>query len=237
MRRILLRKHTEHPVFLKGQHITSLCPWPTECGIYGMLNRVFYRLLHRIYRMLYKMCRVLYRIYRMLYMLCRVLCRMLCSMYRPMYRVFSGPEESRNQLPMSSQEAATQRGVSPTLTAWKQSGSTVWGAGVFGESPWNTCDFCPPVEGREPPPPRPRGCRDERWLAATPVQLAGRSAGSVTVLRLGGRPPEQGPGGPGPMLGVRSPWAMGSGGAGFCEEPRRPPPAERPQSALGSPPA
>lgn len=87
-----------------------------------------------LYRTLYRMmCRVLYTMfYRMLY---RILCRILC---RTMYRMFSGPEESRNQVPMSSQEEATQRGVSPTLTAWKQRRSTVWGAGVFGESPWNT---------------------------------------------------------------------------------------------------
>ena len=92
-----------------------------------MLYRAFYRPLYRMYGTLYKMCRVLYRIYRM-----------LCRTYRPMYRVFSGLEESRNQLPMSGQEAATQRGVSPSLTAWKQWGSTVWGGGVYGESPWNT---------------------------------------------------------------------------------------------------
>lgn len=78
-----------------------------------MLYRAFYRPLYRMYRT-------------------------LCRTYRLMYRVFSGLEESRNQLPMSSQEAATQRGVSPSLTAGKQRGSTVWGAGVFGESPWNT---------------------------------------------------------------------------------------------------
>ena len=71
-------------------------------------------------------------------MLYRLLYRLLYRMYRPMYRMFSGPEESKNQVPMSGQEEATQRGVSPTPTAQKQKSRTVWGAGVFGESPWNT---------------------------------------------------------------------------------------------------
>ena len=84
-------------------------------------------------------------------MLYGILYRMLYRMYRLMYRMFSGPEESNNQVPMSGQEEATQRGVSPTPTAWKKR------AGLFvewvslGRALGTPCDFCPTVEGREAP--------------------------------------------------------------------------------------
>ena len=134
MRRILLRKHTGHSVFLKGKHITSLCPWPTECGIHGMLYRAFYRPLYRIYRM-------------------------LCRTYRPMYRVFSGLEESRNQLPMSSQEAATQ-GCFPITHSMEAKGQHCLGSRcLWGESVEYPVISAPLWREGRPPVPGDAGMR------------------------------------------------------------------------------